>query len=94
LVKIDERSLVGKKPPDEIIVIDRFKELKDLKSKIFKIKKIEIVITEYKIKILIVCLNTSELLKDKKFVSDFFKLSSYISIKKIIENKKYKPPIH
>jgi hypothetical protein len=86
--------LVGKKPPDEIIVIDKFKELKDLKSKIFKIKKIDIVIPEYKIKILIVCFNTSELLKDKKFVSDFFKLSSYISIKKIIENKKYKPPIH
>ena len=76
LVKIDERSLVGKKPPDEIIVIDKFKELKDLKSKIFKIKKIDIVIPEYKIKILIVCFNTSELLKDKKFVSDFFKLSS------------------
>ena len=93
-VKMDERLFVGKKPPDEIIVIDKFKELKDLKSNIFKIKKIEIVIPEYKIKILIVCLNTSELLKDKKFVSDFFKLSSYMSIKKIIENKKYKPPIH
>jgi hypothetical protein len=94
LIKIDERSLVGKKPPDEIIVIDRFSELKDLKSKIFKIKKIKIVIPEYKMKILTVCFNISELLKDKKFVSDFFKLSSYISIKKIIENKKYKPPIH
>ena len=94
LVKIDERSLVGKKPPDEIIVNDKFKELKDLISKIFKIKKIDIVIPEYKIKIFIVCFNISELLKDKKFVSDFFKLSSYISIKKIIENKKYKPPIH
>ena len=94
MVKIDERSLVGKKPPDEIIVIDRFNELKDLMSKIFKIKKIDIVIPEYKIKILTVCFNTSELLKDKKFVSDFFRLSSYMSIKKIIENKKYKPPIH
>ena len=94
MVKIEERSLVGKKPPDEIIVIDRFNELKDLMSKIFKIKKIDIVIPEYKIKILTVCFNTSELLKDKKFVSDFFRLSSYMSIKKIIENKKYKPPIH
>ena len=56
--------------------------------------KIKIVITEYKIKILTVCFNTSELLKDKKFVSDFFRLSSYMSIKKIIENKKYKQPIH
>ena len=43
---------------------------------------------DYKVNILIVCFNTSELLKDKKFVSDFLKLSSYISIKKIIENKK------
>ena len=76
LIRIDERSFVGKKPPDEIIVIDRFNELNDLKSKIFKIKKIEIVIPEYKIKILTVCLNTSELLNDKKLVSDFFKLSS------------------
>ena len=76
LVKIDERSLVGKNPPDEIIVIDKFNELKDLISNIFNIKKIDNVIAEYKINILTVCFNTSELLKDKKFVSDFFKLSS------------------
>ena len=76
LFKIDESSLVGRKPPEEIIVIDKFNELKYLMSKIFKIKKIEIVITEYKIKILTVCFNTSELLKDKKFVNDFFRLSS------------------
>ena len=75
-IKIDERSLVGKNPPDEIILIDRLRELKVLISKIFKIKKIDIVIPEYKIKILIVCFNISELLKDKKFVSDFFRLSS------------------
>jgi hypothetical protein len=67
---------VGKKPPDEIIVIDKLRELKDLISKIFNIKKINIVIPEYKIKILTVCLNISELLNDKKLVSDFFKLSS------------------
>ena len=88
LVKIDERSLVGKKPPDEIIVIDKFNELKDRISKIFRIKKIEIVILEYKTNILTVCFNISELLKDIKFVNDFFKLSSYISIKNTIENKK------
>ncbi len=76
LVRIDERSLVGKKPPDEIIVIDKFNELKDRISKIFRIKKIEIVIPKYKINILDVCFSTSELLKDKKFVNDFFKLSS------------------
>ena len=29
-----------------------------------------------------------------KFVRDFFKLLSKISISKMIENKKYKPPIH
>ena len=76
LIKIDERLLDGKKPPDEIIVIDKLRELKDLISKKFKIKKIDKVILEYKIKILIVCFNTSALLNDKKFVSDFFKLSS------------------
>ena len=40
------------------------------------------------------CLNISILLKDKKFVRFFFKFSSKISINKIIENKKYKPPSH
>ena len=49
-----ERLLDGKKPPDEITVIDKFKELKDLISKIFKIIKIKKVITVYKINILIV----------------------------------------
>ena len=76
LVSIDERSLVGKKPPDEIMVIDKFNELKDRISKIFRIKKIVIVIPKYKINILAVCFNTSELLKEIKFVNDFFKLSS------------------
>jgi hypothetical protein len=55
--------LVGKKPPDEIIVIDKFKELKDLMSKIFNIKKIDKVITEYNKKILIVCFITSATIK-------------------------------
>ena len=40
------------------------------------------------------CLRISEELNEKKLVIDFFKLSSKISIKIIIENKKYKPPIH
>ena len=75
-VKIDERLFEGKKPPDEITVIDKFKELKDLISKIFRIIKIDIVILVYKINILTVCFNISELLKDIKFVKDFFKLSS------------------
>ena len=51
---MDERLFEGKKPPDEITVIDKFKELKDLISKIFKIIKIDIVITVYKTNILIV----------------------------------------
>ena len=37
---MDERLFEGKKPPDEMIVIDRFKELKDLISKIFRISSI------------------------------------------------------
>ena len=76
LIKIDERLLDGKNPPDEIIVIDKLREWKVLTSKIFKIKKIDKVMQEYKIKILIVCFKTSLLLNDKKFVSDFLKLSS------------------
>ena len=75
-VKIDERLFEGKKPPDEITVIDKFKELKDLISKIFKIIKMKIVILVYKTNILTVCFNISELLKDIKFVKDFLKLSS------------------
>ena len=76
LVKIDERLFDDKKPPEEIIVIDMLREWKVLISKIFKIKKIDKVMQEYKIKILIVCFRTSLLLNDKKFVRDFFKLSS------------------
>ena len=45
LSSIDESSLTGKKPPEEIIVIAKLKELKYLKPKIFKIIKIENVIT-------------------------------------------------
>ena len=74
--KIDERLFEDKKPPDEIMVIDKLREWKDLISKIFKMKKIDKVIHEYKINILIVCFSISELLKDIKFVKDFFKLSS------------------
>ena len=44
--------------------------------------------------ILIDCLNVSPVFKDMKFVSDSFKFLSNISINKIIEIKKYRPPIH
>jgi len=43
---------------------------------------------EYKIRILSSCFNVSDELNDKKFVKDFFKLMSKISINSIIENKK------
>ena len=74
--KIDERSFTGRKPPDEIIVIAKFSELKDLIPKIFKIIKIDMVNPEYKKRIFIDCFKTSAELKDKKLVKDFFKLSS------------------
>ena len=89
-----DRSLTGRNPPDDIIENARFNESKDLIDKIFKIIKIKRVNEEYSKKIFIACLNISELLKEIKLVNVFLKLSSYISIKKIIENKKYNPPIH
>ena len=73
---IVERSLVGKKPPDEIIVIAKFNELNVLMPNKLRIIKIVNVKIEYKINILIVCFKTSVLLNDKKFVRDFFKFSS------------------
>ena len=74
--KIDERSLTGRKPPEEIIVIAKLRELNDLMPKIFKIIKIDKVNPEYNNKIFIDCFSVSEELKDKKLVKDFFKLSS------------------
>tara|TARA_B110000090_G_scaffold154740_1_gene169897 strand:- start:199 stop:396 length:198 start_codon:yes stop_codon:yes gene_type:complete len=56
----------GKKPPEEIIVIARFKELNILTSKIFKIAKIPSVINEYKRKIFKDCFKVSALLKGYK----------------------------
>tara|TARA_B100001540_G_C15535469_1_gene518939 strand:+ start:185 stop:541 length:357 start_codon:yes stop_codon:yes gene_type:complete len=92
--KIIARLLFGKKPPEEIIVSAKLKESKVLRSIIFKIIKIVKVKIEYKIKTLRDCLKVSVVLNDKKLVKDFFKLSSKISIKSIMENKKYNPPIH
>ena len=61
---IIDKSLTGKKPPDEIIVKAKFNESNILIEKIFKIINIMIVNDEYKIKILAACLKISELLKD------------------------------
>ena len=41
-----DKLFVGKKPPDEIMVMAKFKELNNLKLKIFNIIKIENVINE------------------------------------------------
>ena len=87
-IKILDKLLEGKKPPDEIRVIARFKELNILTSKILRIIKIPNVINEYKRKIFNDCFKVSALLKDIKFVNVFLKLWSKISIKSIIENKK------
>ena len=73
---IVDNSLTGKKPPDEIIVKDKFNESNVLIEKIFKIININIVNNEYKIKILVACFKISKLLKDIKFVKVFLKLSS------------------
>ena len=89
-----DKLLTGKKPPDEINVIDRLNESKNLKSETFKIRKITNVNNVYKINIFDDCFNVSEVLNDKKFVKDFLKLSSKMLINKMIENKKYNPPTH
>ena len=73
---IVDNSFTGKKPPDEIIVKDKFNESNVLIEKIFKTININIVNDEYKIKILVACFKISELLKDIKFVKVFLKLSS------------------
>ena len=89
-----DKLFVGKKPPEEITVIAKFNELKVLILSKFNIKKIKSVKKEYNEKILKDCFKVSALLNDIKFVRDFLKLLSKISINNIIENKKYSPPIH
>ena len=68
--------MTGKKPPDEINEKARFRESKLLTLKILRIIKISKVKPEYKKKIFIACLNTSELSKEIKLVKVFLKLSS------------------
>ena len=80
--------MVGIKPPEEIMDIAKLSELKDLILSRFRIIKIDNVIIEYNKKILRDCFKVSALSKDIKFVKDFLKLLSNISINKIIENKK------
>ena len=73
-IKILDKLLDGKKPPEEIIVIERFNELNILIPNIFNVTKIPNVINEYKRKIFNNCFNVSALLKDIKLVKDFLKL--------------------
>ena len=89
-INISDRLSEGKKPPDEIIVIAKLRELKLLILNKLRIIKITKVIDEYKRKILKDCFKVSALLNDIKLVKDFLKLLSKISINKIIENKKIK----
>ena len=88
LIKILDKKFDGKKPPDEIMVIAKFNELNILTSNIFRIIKIPKVISEYSKKIFSDCFKVSALLKDIKFVKDFLKLWSKISINNMIENRK------
>jgi len=74
LTKILDKLFVGKKPPDEIIVIARFNELNNLILNRLRVTKITNVINEYNKKIFRDCFNISALLKEIKFVKDFLKL--------------------
>ena len=71
-----DKLFVGKKPPEEINENARFKESKVLIDSKFSIIKITKVIPEYMKKTFIACLNTSEVLNEKKFVKVFLKFSS------------------
>tara|TARA_B100000787_G_scaffold121456_1_gene91294 strand:+ start:610 stop:888 length:279 start_codon:yes stop_codon:yes gene_type:complete len=73
-IRMLDRLLEGKKPPEEMMVIARFKELNNLTPNIFKMIKIANVIREYKKKIFKYCFNVSALLNDIKLVKDFLKL--------------------
>ena len=70
------------------MVIARFRELNTLILNKFRIMNIENVIIEYNKNIFNELFKVSALLNDIKFVKDFLKLLDYISINKIIENRK------
>ena len=72
-MRILDNELVGKKPPEEIMVIAKFNELKALTLKILRIIKIPKVMDEYSKKILKDCFKISVLLNEIKLVNDFLK---------------------
>ena len=76
VVNVVSKLLLGKNPPDDIIVNARFKESNVLIENKFNNINITTVKEEYNIKILVACLKLSELLKDVKLVKVFLKLSS------------------
>ena len=61
---ITDKSFTGRNPPEDIKLKAKFSESKVLIEKIFKIINITSVKIEYNKKILIACLNISELSKD------------------------------
>ena len=65
-MRILDNELVGKKPPEEIMVIAKFNELKALTLKILRIIKIPKVMDEYSKKILKDCFKISVLLNKIK----------------------------
>ena len=71
-----DKLFVGKKPPEEIKDNAKFNESNVLIENKFSIIKITKVIPEYIKKTFIACLNTSEVLNEKKFVKVFLKFSS------------------
>ena len=75
-LRITDKSFTGRNPPDEIKLKAKFNESNVLIEKIFKVTKIKKVKTEYNKKILLACLNISELSKEIKFVKVFLKFSS------------------
>ena len=62
-LRIIDKSFTGKKPPEEIKVKARLRELNALIEKILRITKIIKVNSEYNNNILTACLNISELSK-------------------------------
>ena len=63
-LRMFDKLLTGKNPPEEIKVKAKFSESKDLIEIVFKITNIIKVNPEYNKKILTACFNTSELFSE------------------------------
>ena len=91
---INSRLFTGKNPPEDIKDNDKLNELKALMSDKYNIKNMIDVNIKYITLILKHCFIVSFELKLIKLVNDFFKFLSKISIKSIIDIRKYRPPSH